>query len=1177
MKRVFQRRESDDKGDTSEGNPEPIGLELWYEGPNAEFDIIFIHGLMGNRNKTWQATGSNGLKLEPWPKALLPAKLPESRIFTFGYDAKVTDTKEFMGKVSEKTLRDHAAELIYSICHQRRASASTDRSLIFVCHSLGGLVCKEVLLPERHDLKSWTDLLISKQGLLFANQRSDYRQIFQSTRGIIFMGTPHHGSEAASYAQHLTNLMSSMKQVNTKLLEALKKDSEMLENIHDDFCLLIREKRQSSMERAPGIVCFFEELPMRALGCVVSKTSATIPGFACRGIHANHKGMTKFSSENDTGFKSFFEELSGFLPPSVRLTVTDLAVCAPKQNLISIEKESDKGKGSCDEAPFDTELSSLSDVSKVARPTTELDDVVDARYPAFNRNFVSTRRACDGCLCFRTVSRESSMVNLFFLKSSGEKVEIAQHQPSCRFRNQMRILKRSQTVEFRGNWISWRIAFHLTTANHNINRSISCVKVLGEDAPALKLYESSLALSRNPWDATYSQKFVTQLAQHILRLHREGRASISDVCLNGLTGLDMIMDIFFQYNISFTTLSSGDRLSVLRVLMNLLDDLRFLGKLPKWKGLLFQTKAKIRQRLKKINSKFISTILGKIDVMHIYNVFYFGLTGEIQGLFKKLILLGWDLNPELRENSTSEGSGVLFAVQHHYEILEDHVKSPVTAAISARDYDQLREVLRKDPACAAEYVDSLGVSCLALSTLWPRGFKLMLDAFASTNPIERHPSIVAEAIYLVREYHLDNCTHGECKSGDDGTGNHHFEHTILGPLIGLGIPCRFHQILREARWFGRFCYFLDTMFFTTLKSQREELKALGLRHLSQPDIVKYGLLEDSILDGQAGLVTAKLHELGVPVSEVLYVPLDYHSVHRNLINHPHRSDRLEYLWQIGFRDINGVSMSGAGQDCIDISFASVSWYIRHGVDLNVLENEPQVDELSETGTLLASHITSWKLAVDFCNSCNSLSPEVVEVLLEICGWTALDCCRCQCSPLGCSAFKVFFHHVFSFICKHGKKTSTKGWPFPSSLNEIFKAQRLQIVRFMTFQELDIPHTCCTRVNRRISDVDLDEAREINEEYRLSIDQLNSLVAEFEDVMEEEGFSIGDFINNHWAQKMEEVKRSHAEIVLTSAELDGAREIGVTWGPVLAEETDVLTTEIAMDKKLQRWLNEMDSL
>lgn len=51
----------------------------------------------------------------------------------------------------------------------------------------------------------------------------------------------------------------------------------------------------------------------------------------------------------------------------------------------------------------------------------------------------------------------------------------------------------------------------------------------------------------------------------------------------------------------------------------------------------------------------------------------------------------------------------------------DHVKSPVTAAISARDYDQPRKVLRKDPTCAAEYLDSVGIGCLALTTLWPRG------------------------------------------------------------------------------------------------------------------------------------------------------------------------------------------------------------------------------------------------------------------------------------------------------------------------------------------------------------------------------------------------------------------------------------------------------------------------
>jgi hypothetical protein len=43
MKRVFQHRESDDKGDPSERDREPIGLELWYEGQNAQVEYVLAN------------------------------------------------------------------------------------------------------------------------------------------------------------------------------------------------------------------------------------------------------------------------------------------------------------------------------------------------------------------------------------------------------------------------------------------------------------------------------------------------------------------------------------------------------------------------------------------------------------------------------------------------------------------------------------------------------------------------------------------------------------------------------------------------------------------------------------------------------------------------------------------------------------------------------------------------------------------------------------------------------------------------------------------------------------------------------------------------------------------------------------------------------------------------------
>lgn len=98
---------------------------------------------MGHREKTWRGTDDDGRKLEPWPKALLPSKIPNSRIFTFGYDAHVFNLND-QGKVSVKAIRDHAKELVASVEHERTQTNTAGRPMIFVCHSLGGLVCKDV-------------------------------------------------------------------------------------------------------------------------------------------------------------------------------------------------------------------------------------------------------------------------------------------------------------------------------------------------------------------------------------------------------------------------------------------------------------------------------------------------------------------------------------------------------------------------------------------------------------------------------------------------------------------------------------------------------------------------------------------------------------------------------------------------------------------------------------------------------------------------------------------------------------------------------------------------------------------------------------------------------------------------------------------------------------------------
>jgi hypothetical protein len=74
--------------------------------------LIFVHGLTGDREKTWTVKDAT----EPWPKTLLPSKVPNARILTFGYDAYVSDWR---GMVSKNRIGNHAMNLLSGVASYR--------------------------------------------------------------------------------------------------------------------------------------------------------------------------------------------------------------------------------------------------------------------------------------------------------------------------------------------------------------------------------------------------------------------------------------------------------------------------------------------------------------------------------------------------------------------------------------------------------------------------------------------------------------------------------------------------------------------------------------------------------------------------------------------------------------------------------------------------------------------------------------------------------------------------------------------------------------------------------------------------------------------------------------------------------------------------------------------------
>lgn len=207
----------------------PDGIEVLHGCPDASVDICFVHGLTGDRDSTWTADG----KSTPWPKTLLPLKLKRARILTYGYDAYVVKPSV----ASSNRLIDHATNLLNDLTTDRARCNASSRPLIFVAHSLGGLVCKEAILLSRN------------------NPDDHLRGLISHTKGIIFMGTPHKGSWMAEWTKIPASALGLVKSTNKSLLKILETDDQFLESIQVGFLAMIREQREGG--RRLEITCFF--------------------------------------------------------------------------------------------------------------------------------------------------------------------------------------------------------------------------------------------------------------------------------------------------------------------------------------------------------------------------------------------------------------------------------------------------------------------------------------------------------------------------------------------------------------------------------------------------------------------------------------------------------------------------------------------------------------------------------------------------------------------------------------------------------------------------------------------------------------------------------------------------------------------------------------------------------
>ncbi|RYC62772.1 hypothetical protein CHU98_g3452 [Xylaria longipes] len=307
-----------------------VGLHVLYEpekSDNTLVDIVFVHGLGGHPIRSWQyddsAASTTQRKTDPlardgslklllkrtsssdgkhrpatiprnntrqpeskaslvfWPQDLLPIACPEARVITWGYH---TLRSGDVPVAAQPDLFSHAKDLLQELGVLRDSTNVQQRPLVFIAHSLGGIIVKEVLRQAE-----------------FSNTKNE-QDILSSTAAAIFFGCPHRAVEQEPLADTVVSMAESSFSGKTEssVFSALcgvnnprwgeAQDSFIRLWHHFNFIVKTYQERQGATDRP-----------------INSRTEASKLGDAredAESLPAHHRSMCHFKSASDAGFKS---------------------------------------------------------------------------------------------------------------------------------------------------------------------------------------------------------------------------------------------------------------------------------------------------------------------------------------------------------------------------------------------------------------------------------------------------------------------------------------------------------------------------------------------------------------------------------------------------------------------------------------------------------------------------------------------------------------------------------------------------------------------------------------------------------------------------------------------------------------------------------------------------------
>jgi len=181
-----------------------------------DVDVIFVHGLLGGVSYTWrqnEMARSNKDYTYCWPKDWLPKDVPGLRVLGINYTTSLSHWRNRCpDDMPRRTIDARSDDLLHSL---QRAGVG-NRPIVWVAHSMGGLLVKQLLIKA------------SK------SEDSNIAALVKNSKAVLMLSVPHGGSPLATLNPPARFLFLPSIEV-----EELRKGSNVLEALNHEFAHLL--------------------------------------------------------------------------------------------------------------------------------------------------------------------------------------------------------------------------------------------------------------------------------------------------------------------------------------------------------------------------------------------------------------------------------------------------------------------------------------------------------------------------------------------------------------------------------------------------------------------------------------------------------------------------------------------------------------------------------------------------------------------------------------------------------------------------------------------------------------------------------------------------------------------------------------------------------------------------